>query len=137
MDFNWSDKENAAGYKGTSSARGVAGHGSLSPYEIHIPLIVSGPGFKKEYTSQLPSSNIDIVPTLLHIHKIGIPRSMDGRVLHEVLSEKTKVSDQLPQTQVLETSAKYEGGTYRLRLHRTILGKYKYVDFATVAREEN
>lgn len=135
VDVNWSDKENAAGYKGTSFARGVAGHGSLSPYEVHIALFTSGPGFKKQFTSQLPTSNVDIVPTLLHIHKIAIPASMKGRVLYELLIENPKPPVMKPQTDILETSAKYQGGTYRLTLNRTILGKHYYVNFAKVVRE--
>ena len=32
------------------------------------------------------------------------------------------------------TSAKYEGGVYTLSVERTLLGKYKYVDYAKVTR---
>jgi predicted AlkP superfamily pyrophosphatase or phosphodiesterase len=46
VDYNWDDGENSFGYKGSSFAKGVAGHGGSSPYEVHIPLIVSGPAFR-------------------------------------------------------------------------------------------
>ena len=39
VDANWNDNKNAAGYAGSSFARGVAGHGGFSPYEVHIPLM--------------------------------------------------------------------------------------------------
>ena len=135
VDVNWNDKENAAGYKGSSFASGVAGHGSLSPYEVQIALLASGPSFRKQFTSELPSSNVDIVPTLLHIHKIAIPPSMDGRVLRELLTEQANLPVMQPKIEILETLAKYQGGTYRLSLNRTILGKYQYVNFAKVDRK--
>lgn len=135
VSYNWSDKANAAGYKGSSYANGVAGHGSMSPYEIDIALLASGPSFKRQFNSQLPSSNVDIVPTLLYIHKMAIPQNMNGRVLHELLIEKEKLAPMQPEIEITETSTKYQGGIYRLTLNRTILGKHKYVNFAKVVRE--
>ena len=85
VDENWDDRKNDKGYAGTSFSRGVAGHGGLSPYEVHIALLAAGPSFKKNFSSELPTSNVDIAPTILAIHNLTIPTSMDGRVLHELL----------------------------------------------------
>ena len=85
VDENWDDRKNDKGYAGTSFSRGVAGHGGLSPYEVHIALLTAGPSFKKNFSSELPTSNVDIVPTILAIHNLAVPKSMDGRVLHELL----------------------------------------------------
>jgi predicted AlkP superfamily pyrophosphatase or phosphodiesterase len=133
VDVNWNDSVNTKGYKGASFARGVAGHGSLSPYEVHIALLAAGPSFKPGYQSQLPSSNVDIVPTILQIHKLAIPPAMEGRVLSELLVGSAAPAAQ-PKEDVLQTMATYPDGTYQFSLHRTLLGKYQYVDYSKVVR---
>ena len=134
VDYNWNDDKNSAGYPGASFSRGVAGHGSFSPYEVHIALLAAGPSFKKGLSSELPTSNVDIVPTILHIHHLAIPASMEGRVLQELLAEKTTQSAIKAKRETITTSAKFDAGVYQLSVHRTILGPYKYVDFTKVVR---
>lgn len=73
VDEDWNDNKNQYGYAGTSLAGGVAGHGGFSPYEVHIALIASGPNFKKAFESDLPTSNVDITPTILHLQNIAVP----------------------------------------------------------------
>jgi hypothetical protein len=138
VDENWDDRKNAHGYAGTSYSRGVAGHGGISPYEVHIPLLAAGPSFKKSFESDLPTSNVDIAPTVLYMHNIAIPASMDGRVVNELLMKKNIAARKMDvKIERIQTSAKYNGGTYRLNLQRTRLGNYQYVDFAKVTREFN
>ena len=134
VDYNWNDSENDKNYIGTSFAKGVAGHGSLSPYEVHIALLASGPSFKKDYESNLPTSNVDLVPTILHLHQLSIPASMNGRVFYELLNEKN--TPKLPELRVekIRTTADYAGGSYELILQQSILGKYRYLDFSKVVR---
>ncbi len=134
VDYNWNDEKNDKGYAGTSYAKGVAGHGSLSPYEVHIALLASGPSFKKAYESNLPTSNVDLVPTVLHLHELAIPASMNGRVFYELLNEKNTPKFPALKVEKITTKANYEGGSYELTLHQSILGKYKYLDFSKVAR---
>lgn len=137
VDVNWSDAKNAAGYEGTSYSGGVAGHGSLSPYEVHIPLIVSGPGFKKSVELDLPTSNVDIVPTILHLQNIPIPASMDGRVLHELLANQPDQKLLKTKKETIRTNIKTDWGTYELLLERSVTGKYSYVNFTKVTRTFN
>lgn len=137
VDYNWNDDKNNLGYAGSSFSRGVAGHGGFSPYEVHIALLASGPSFKKSYESNLPTSNVDLAPTILHIHHLPIPASMDGRVMYELLKEKNDHPSIIPQKETIISSVKYNGGTYTLSVQRTLLGKYKYVDFAKVERRAN
>lgn len=134
VDANWDDRKNNAGYEGASYNRGVAGHGSLSPYEVHIPLLASGPSFKQSYESELPTSNVDIVPTVLHIHHLPVPTSMDGRVMTELLAERSNTPIVKVKKEIIETLAKYDGGTYNLILERSVIGKYKYVNFSKIIR---
>jgi arylsulfatase A-like enzyme len=62
-------------------------HASLSPYDMHNTLVAAGPDFRKGITDPLPSSNMDIAPTVLWI--LGYKDEaayMDGRVLGEALT---------------------------------------------------
>jgi hypothetical protein len=136
VDVNWSDEKNTAGYAGTSYARGVAGHGSLSPYEVHIALLASGPSFKQSFESDLPTSNVDLVPTILHLHQLPIPATVNGRVMHELLINNKSSATPIIKNDVIETSGNFKGGTYKLLLTRTILGEYQYINFAKVIREK-
>ncbi|MEJ1241373.1 alkaline phosphatase family protein [Chryseolinea sp. T2] len=132
IDNNWSSEKNEFGYAGTSTFVGVAGHGGLSPYEVHIALLASGPAFKKNFTSELPTSNVDIVPTILAINKLPIPDEMDGRVMNELLknaqaNEKARVVETAVTTAI-------PGGQYKVTLQRTVIGNFSYVDKATTVR---
>lgn len=134
VDENWDDTKNKFGYAGTSFSGGVAGHGGFSPYEVHIALIASGPDFKKAYESELPTSNVDIAPTVLHLQNIPVPASMDGRVVYELLNKKSANSNQKAKTDIVETEVKLPTGTYKVLLHRTLLGNRTYIDYAKTTR---
>src|SRR5690606_3496017 len=134
VDYNWTDEANELGYKGSSFSVGVAGHGGASSFEINIPLVAFGPSFKRSYESKLPTSNIDIVPTILEIYQLPVPSSMQGRVLHELLNGGKTTGTRTARTETLEASTRISGGTYRVVVQRTIVGKQRYVDFARVER---
>ena len=134
VDYNWDDRKNAAGYAGTTYSRGVAGHGTSSPYEIHIALLAAGPSFKKSYADMLPTSNVDIAPTVLRIHHIPVSGTMDGRVVSEMLAGSTDNPGTVRKETVM-TTAHYDGGSYTLSIERTVLGNHKYVDFTKVVRK--
>jgi predicted AlkP superfamily pyrophosphatase or phosphodiesterase len=125
VDDQWNDNKNATGYSGTALTEGIAGHGGSSPYEIHIALLAKGPDFKSAYSSDLPTSNVDIVPTLLHIHHLPVPSAMDGRVMHELLANDSSAINQSFRKETIQVAS----GKYRLTLHQSVWGKYKYVDF--------
>lgn len=137
VDENWDDRKNEKGYAGMSFSRGVAGHGGISPYEVHIALIAGGPSFKKSFESELPTSNVDIVPTILAIHNLTVPKDMDGRVMSELLVTKNKEKKLSSRKETVTTAAEYPGGRYTLTLHQTVLGEYRYVDFAKAKRTSN
>jgi predicted AlkP superfamily pyrophosphatase or phosphodiesterase len=134
VDENWDDTKNKFGYAGTSFSGGVAGHGGFSPYEVHIALIASGPDFKKTYESELPTSNVDIAPTVLHLQNIPVPASMDGRVVYELLNEKSANSNLKAKTDIVESEVKLSTGNYKVELHRTILGTRTYIDYVKTTR---
>ncbi len=82
---DWTDQPGAYGLPGTSAQGGVAGHGTTSPFDIHNPLVAAGPDLKSGAIVDVPSSNVDLAPTLLHLRGIEAPETMDGRVLLEAL----------------------------------------------------
>ena len=136
VDMNWNDSKNEAGYAGTSFARGVAGHGGFSPYEIHIALLASGPSFKKKFNGNLPTSNVDIIPTVLHLHNLNIPQQMDGRVMYELLKGKApKGTPNKAKLELLKTEVNLPWGVYKLELERSVLGKYNYPNYTKVVRD--
>jgi hypothetical protein len=134
VDANWDDRVNSAGYAGATFLPGVAGHGSISPWDIHIPLIVSGPAFKNAFESELPTSNVDLAPTVLYTLNIPVPKTMDGRVMNELLRKPATGAITKAKKETIETTANYPGGTYKLTMERTVLGKYQYVDGARTIR---
>lgn len=133
VDRNWDDRVNSAGYAGAGFAKGAGGHGGLSPYEVKIPLIVSGPSFKKIKEYNLPTSNVDITPTVLALYNIPVPASMDGRVLADLMVGKAPSKNKIKE-ETISTKASYAGGTYELQLKQTKFGKYRYIDYAKVIR---
>jgi len=63
--------------------RGFYGHGGLLMYEadLNVPLLISTPGQAARRDIYTPSSNIDVLPTLLSLADKKIPDVVDGRVL--------------------------------------------------------
>lgn len=59
-------------------------HGSFSPVDVHNTLIAYGPSFKKHFTDQYPTGNVDLAPTIAHILGLDLGDT-DGRVLFEAL----------------------------------------------------
>lgn len=83
----WRDDVNAFGFAGATSRGGdsAAGHGSDSPFDLNILLVAAGPDLKRGVRSSVPTGNVDLAPTILHLLGVEPPRAMSGRVLHELL----------------------------------------------------
>ena len=129
--YNWSDGSNAYGYIGETMNPGVAGHGSTSPYDIRTFFAIDGPSIKKGITSTVPSSNVDLAPTVLHLLGLTESETMDGRILTEALIS-TPHPDSVAVTQDVLT-AQTEG--YTVHLDRSIVQGHAYVDGTRVQRE--
>lgn len=132
--MNWNDQRNDKGYAGSDFSRGVAGHGGSSPYEINILLMVNGSDFQDGFVSKLPTSNIDIAPTVLALYDLPLPASMDGRVIKELL-KKRALKSPISKKEILQTEVKYPWGSYQLFLERSVMGEYRYVNFTKVERK--
>ncbi len=91
MSFRWDSTPSATGYPGhahsTSLGPGRGQHGSISPHETRNIFFARGPRFRKSATVAGPTGNVDLAPTILHL--LGLPGAdaMQGRILHETLSD--------------------------------------------------
>lgn len=63
--------------------RGFFGHSGPLMYEpvIRIPLLIHAPGQTTREDVRLPTSNVDVLPTILSFANREIPPNMDGQVL--------------------------------------------------------
>ncbi|KAA0989072.1 alkaline phosphatase family protein [Dyadobacter aurulentus] len=129
----WNDVKNEKGFAGTDYSKGKAGHGGSSPYEIHINLFAKGPDFKNGAVTELPTSNIDIVPTILSIYHIQQSAQMDGRSISELLKKPSRATGTV-QKELIKTEVTHDWGTYFLTLEMSVLGRYKYFDFSKTER---
>jgi arylsulfatase A-like enzyme len=137
--LRWNPKPNRHGIAGhiiTDSARGAGkgSHATLSEFDVHNTLVAAGPDFSKG-TATLPSSNVDIAPTVLRILGIETPQKFDGRVLTEGTKEKPGRTDAVSRT--LEANRKFPTGEWRQHLRVSSLGETIYIDEGNGAFENS
>jgi predicted AlkP superfamily pyrophosphatase or phosphodiesterase len=129
VSANWTARANDFGYKGTTTQKGLAGHGSSSPYDIHNTLIAAGPDFRERATSRAATANVDLAPTLLRLLGITPPATMTGRVIEEGLR-----GGATPATTRREETASSPDGSYIVTAHLTLVGSSRYLDYTEVKR---
>jgi len=87
VSFSYDENVAVAGRSGVSYASSInrrGDHGSFSPTDTHISLMASGPDFQSGLYDTLPTSNVDIAPTVARILQFSMP-AVQGRVLEEAL----------------------------------------------------
>ena len=89
MSFHWNNRRNEHGVAGLIEANGSGDakgtHGTLSPFDVHNTLIATGPDFRAGVRSDLPSSNLDVAASIIHLLGLSPAHALDGRVLTEAL----------------------------------------------------
>ena len=132
VSANWTDERNEAGYAGKTADSGVAGHGTTSPYDVHNTLIAAGPDFRQHAVSDVPTSNVDLAPTLLTLLGMKVPSSMTGRAFTEALRGGPSIAS----VKVDRTSltVKTADEAYALTAHLSTVAGKTYLDFADVRR---
>src|ERR1700730_9270774 len=132
MAFRWTDKPNQFGIRGMIDAdwqraarKGT--HATLSRFDMHNTLIATGPDIRRGQTSDLPSCNLDLAPTILRLLGMAPPRKMDGRILNEALIG-IDASAPKPETKTIEAIRNLESGTWRQTLQTTRVGSTIYLD---------
>jgi len=145
---DWTDTPNAHGLRGSVSAGGIAGHGSSSPWDIHNTLIAAGPDLARGLTLDVPSANVDFMPTFLELLGIPLPSSTQGRPLREALVAPPAAGAPTPPAKagrgaaralrVSEHTARTPDGRYAVTARMSILRvgdrEYRYFDGTTVTR---
>lgn len=131
VSFKWNEAENEFGAPGyvlsEGSKRGAGTHASLSRFDMHNTLIGSGPSFRAGFINELPSSNVDVAPTILSILGVKPPQPMDGRVLTEALVGGKAPSGK-PKTETIKTSRTVGLRQWEQYLKTTTFGGAFYVD---------
>jgi arylsulfatase A-like enzyme len=134
MAFRWNDLKNQFGTPGMIDAdwqreAGKGTHATLSRFDMHNTLIAAGPDFRRGQTDDLPTGNVDLTPTILHILGIKPPQEVDGRVLSEAMVSV----DQLPtrreaETKTIEATKDFRSGSWRQTLKISQIGSTIYLD---------
>ena len=88
-------------------------------------LIASGPDFRRGWTDEIPSGNIDVAPTILWILGLKTPEAMDGRVLVEALADSQPAP--AVKTQELEAQRDLGDFSWHQTLRLTTVGKTTYL----------
>jgi arylsulfatase A-like enzyme len=134
MAFRWNDSKNQFGTPGMIDAdwqreAGKGTHATVSRFDMHNTLVAAGPDFRRGQTDDLPTGNVDLAPTILHILGIKAPQEMDGRVLSEAMVSV----DQVPaagktETKTIEAKKDFPAGTWRQALKTSQVGSTIYLD---------
>jgi arylsulfatase A-like enzyme len=145
LTFPWSSTKNEFGVPGTdlTTIKGAAadarqgrrgsGHGSMSPWAIRNTLLAWGPDFKQGIVDRVPAGDVDVVPTILHLLRLGDVPARDGRVLTEALRNGPDEEQMPVQTRTFTTAS--PAGTHRAAIQVSEVGHQRYVDKSWRVRE--
>ena len=134
MAFRWNDSKNQFGTPGMIDAdwqrkAGEGTHATLSRFDMHNTLVAAGPDFRRAETDNLPTGNVDLAPTILHILGIKAPQEMDGRVLSEAMVNTDGVpSGRTTETKIIEAKKDFTAGKWRQSLRISRVGSTIYLD---------
>jgi predicted AlkP superfamily pyrophosphatase or phosphodiesterase len=134
MAFRWYDSKNQFGAPGMIDAdwqreAGQGTHATLSRFDMHNTLIAAGPDFRGGQADDLPTGNVDLAPTILHILGIKPPQEMDGRVLSEAMIDVDQVSaGRETEPKTIEAKKDFRSGSWRQSMQISRVGSTTYLD---------
>jgi predicted AlkP superfamily pyrophosphatase or phosphodiesterase len=134
MAFRWNDSKNQFGVPGAidadwQRAAGKGTHATLSRFDMHNMLIGAGPDFRHGEVDDLPTGNVDLGPTILHILGIKPPQQLDGRVLSEaIVNGNPPIAELKAQTKAMEATKDFPTGMWRQSLKSSRVGATLYLD---------
>ena len=132
VSLRWTGDKNAAGIPGsipsdTWYGPGQGIHSSLSPFDMRNTLVAAGPDFRHGLIDELPSGNVDLAPTILHLLGVSAPDNMDGRVLAESLASGTPKPSPI-EVHTVEASRDLDKTVWHQYLRVTEFGGATYFD---------
>jgi hypothetical protein len=132
LAFHWNDSKNQFGAPGMIDAdwqrkAGEGTHATLSRFDMHNTLIAAGPHFRRGEADDLPTGNVDLAPTILHILGIKAPQEMDGRVLSEAMVDVDR-SPTKGEPKTMEARKDFTTGSWRQSLQISRVGSTIYLD---------
>src|SRR6266516_779245 len=134
MAFRWNEKKNQFGVPGMIDAdwqrgAGKGTHATLSRFDMHNTLIAAGPDFRRGYTNELASGNVDLAPTILRILTMTPPHQMNGRVLFEAVANlNPATAGPKAESKTIEATKDFRSGTWRQSLKISRVGSTIYLD---------
>jgi arylsulfatase A-like enzyme len=132
MSLRWTGDKNAAGIPGSTPSDtwygpGQGIHSTLSPFDMRNTLVAAGPDFRHGLINELPSGNVDLAPTILHLLGVSAPDNMDGRVLTEALAYETPKPSPI-EVHTVEASRDLDKTVWHQYLRVTEFGGTTYFD---------
>jgi arylsulfatase A-like enzyme len=134
----WTDAVNRFGFAGTNTrgGRSAASHGSDSPYDLHIPLVAAGPDIRRGLRSRVPTGNVDLAPTILHLLGVAPQPGMSGRILFELLRDSDLPADVAVKERTYRSAVTLPGGLrYEAELDVFEVGSTIYLRGARTTRQ--
>jgi predicted AlkP superfamily pyrophosphatase or phosphodiesterase len=132
--LDWSSEKNRFGVAGSDTAMASntgpiagdsSGHGSMNPFVVTNTMILWGPGFRASTVIDVPSSNVDVMPTILASLSIPSSNKFDGRVLSEAFRDGPEPRKVERETRLVKVSA---GTSYQAVLQYSTVGAHRYID---------
>jgi len=130
VSANWNAEKNEFGFEGMTTQTGAAGHGASSPYDIHNVLMADGPDFREHATSDVPTGNVDVAPTILRLLGLDPPPTMTGRVVDEALRGGRAPAADAGQSIVATSPDR----AYTVTAHLSAVRGHTYLDYTEVTR---
>ena len=132
MAFRWNDSKNQFDVPGMidadwQRAAGKGTHATFSRFDMHNMLIAAGPDFRRGYTDDMPSGNVDLAPTILRILGITSQQQMDGRILSEAMIDSS-TSEPNAEPKTVEATKDFATGSWQQSLKIFRVGSTIYLD---------
>lgn len=136
MSFRYSDEKNRFGVAGMIDADwnrkpGEGTHVTLSSWDVHNMLIAAGPDLRHGFVDNLPSGNVDLAPTILHLLGIPLTPRSQGRELAEAFLEN-QTSSQSRQQRTDRTSRVTPKKHRTQSLQISSVSEHEYIDSGAV-----
>ena len=130
VTLRWDSRPNEFGIPGAGPAARAramhSGHGSISPWVMKTTMLGSGPSLREDSVVSTPVSQVDLMPTILHLQGIDDAHGMDGRVLFEALRDGNGRADPAFDRRTVTVAG--ADGAYRAALQVSSVGPHRYLD---------